>query len=183
MTIRVQDWPVFLIQPRQCLVEYGLDQLEGRPPCRLESDDLAVMEVHDRREEEFVASDAELGDVSHPLLMHVLGAKPALDQIRSRAPGLTFIGTVLLRPDQRLQSHLDHQSLDGLVIDHLSELTDRSRYPTIAIAPLVSVEDRPDARLQCSMPVARRQQFLPVMEGAACQTRELQQACERMKWP
>ena len=129
------------------------------------------------------AGDAELSDISHPLLMHVLGVELALDQVWSHAPGPAFVGTVFLRPDQRLQSHLDHQPLDSLVIDRVSEPSDRGRHPTIAIASFVCLEDQSDRRLQCRMPVARRQRLLLIIERAACQTRKLQQTVQRMEWP
>lgn len=179
----MQDRPVFIAELIQCLNEHVLDQLKDRPPGRLECDDLAIMEVHDRRQVKLFAGDAELGYVSGPLLVHALGGELPLQQVWCYASDLPLVGAVLLRPDQGLQSHLDHQPLDGLVVDRLSEPSDRSAHPTIAITPLVVLEDRPDRHLQRRMPIARRQHLLLVIEGAAGKARKLQQPVERMEWP
>jgi hypothetical protein len=141
------------------------------------------VEVHDWRQVELLAGDIELSYVSRPLLVHALGVELALELVWCHASGLAFVGTVFLRPDQRFQSHLDHQPLDCLVIDRLSTPPDRSRHPTIAVTPLVFLEDRSNRHLQCHMPVARRQHLLLVIECAACQARKRKQPVERMEWP
>ncbi|KQW24259.1 hypothetical protein ASC71_21670 [Rhizobium sp. Root1240] len=69
----MQHWPALVVERCQSRFEHGLNKLEDRPPRSLERDDLAVMQVHDRREVEFFVGEAELSDVCDPFLMHVLG--------------------------------------------------------------------------------------------------------------
>lgn len=115
--------------------------------------------------------------------MHTLGGELPLKEVRGHASRLPLVGAVLLRPDQGLQSHLDHQTLDGLVIDRLPEAADRSRDPTIAIAPLMGFEDRFDPGLQRCMPIGQGRDLLPIIERAAGQARKLQQPVERIERP
>ena len=140
----MQDRPVLVIEAAHCLVEHVLDQLEDGSPRGLEGDDLAVVQVHDRRQEQLFAGDIELGDIGRPLLVHALRPELTLQQVGCHTASLTLVGPVLLGSDQRLQSHLNHQPLDGLVVDRASTPTDRGRHPTIAVAALVFVEDRAD---------------------------------------
>jgi len=69
------------------------------------------------------------------------------------------------------------------VIDVLSQPTKRCRDPAIAVATLVKREDGLDAVLEGCMPIGQRGGLLPIVERAACQASQLQQAGKRMGWP
>jgi hypothetical protein len=70
-----------------------------------------------------------------------LGGELPFEKVGSHPSDIVLAGAVLLRPDRRLQSHLDHQALHRLVIDDMAEPSDRSRHPAIAVTALVGVED------------------------------------------
>lgn len=58
-------------------------------------------------------------------------------------------------PHQRLESEFDHQSLNGLVIYLLAQLTNRGCDSAVAILPLVAGVDLPNLLLQVGMLVPR----------------------------
>ena len=161
----------------------SLNNFEDWPPGRLEGDDLTVVKVHYRRREELSVGDIELGDIGRPLLVHAPGREPPLEEVRSNATDFALVETVLLGPDQRLQSHFYHQPLNGLVVDHLPTPADRRRHPAIAVPPLAFLEDRSDCRLQRRMPVAGRHPLFLIVESSARQARKRQQPFKRMERP
>jgi len=69
------------------------------------------------------------------------------------------------------------------VIDALSQLAEGCRDAAIAIAALVKGEDGLDAVLEGCMPIGQRGGLLPIVERAACQASQLQQAGNRMERP
>lgn len=82
-----------------------------------------------------------LGDISHPLLVWLVGFKFPLQDVWRNPTELTSIGAVLLGTNEALQLQLPHQSLDRLVIDLLPHIAKRAGNATIAIPPLVLIED------------------------------------------
>lgn len=167
----------------QRLDQHGIDQFEDGAAGRLEGDDLAVEQVHDRRKIELLARHAELGHIRHPFAVGALSVKRALDEIGSGASGSALVGAVLLRPDQRLQPHLPHQALDRLVIDGLSNHAKSGRDAPVAIAPLVAIEERLDAVLESGVTLSQQGRLLPVIERASGKACQLEQACKRMERP
>lgn len=116
-------------------------------------------------------------------MVGAVGAELALQEIESGPPNLAPVGTILLRPDQRLQSHPGHQALDGLVVDALTQPAQLRSHAAIAVAPLVAVEDGLDRLLQRGMAVRARGRLLPVIERAARQLRQFEQSRKRMQRP
>jgi hypothetical protein len=69
------------------------------------------------------------------------------------------------------------------VIDSLSQPADGSRDPAVAIATLVKGEDGLDAVLERGMPIGQRRNLPLIIERAARQACQLQQAGKRMERP
>ncbi len=72
-----------------------------------------------------------------------------------------------LGSNEGLQAQLLHQPLDGLVVDRLACLAQHSGDTAIAIASLVVIIDRLDARLQRRIQIAGSQDLELVVERAA----------------
>ena len=116
--VRVDDQFPGASGPRQRCLEHAGNQFEDRTPCHAVRDDLAVVQVHARRQVELVAIHIELGDIGCPLLVWRGRAEVALQNVRHVriARARDMLGA-LLRPNQRAQSHLAHQTLHALVVD------------------------------------------------------------------
>ncbi len=69
------------------------------------------------------------------------------------------------------------------MVDALTRLAQLRSHPAIAVAALVAVEDGLDRLLQRHMAVRARGCLLPVIERAARQLRQIEQALKRMQRP
>ena len=94
-----------------------------------------------------------------------------------------FVRTVFLWPHQRLQTERAHQALNSLVVDLLAQLPNRRGDASIAVSPFVAGEDGADLLLQRLMLVAGLRCLLLVVEGAARQAGQLEQAGQREVLP
>ena len=84
---------------KRCLKRAG-NQLEDRAPCHAVRDDLAVVEVHARRQIKLLPLHVELGDIGHPLLVGRLREEVALQDIgHVRIAHTGDMPGALLRPD------------------------------------------------------------------------------------
>src|SRR3954453_8962202 len=106
----------------------------------------------------------------------------ALNEIGSLPSDAAFVGAILLRPDQRLQSHLHHPTLHRLVIDDMTEPAQCSSHPAITVAALVVVEDGSDLLLETSMAVDAGR-LLSIVERAAGKPCQFEQTIERIEQP
>ena len=55
---------------------------------------------------------------------------------------LTFVGVVLLDPDHAFEFELLHQTLYGLVVDHVTAVVQFKSYPSVSVSPLILMEYR-----------------------------------------
>lgn len=90
----------------------------------------------------------------------------------------SLVRAVLLRPHQRFEAELAHQALNGLMIDRPAQLANGSSDSSIPIPPLVASVDDANLLLQVCILVARLGRLLLIVEGAACDARQLEQAFE-----
>jgi hypothetical protein len=91
-------------QAPEGLIQHGLNHGEVRPLACLPGNDLAVVQIQNGRQIQFLAADVELGHVRDPLLIRFAGFELALEQIRGYAPHLCPIRPILPRPHERLQA-------------------------------------------------------------------------------
>ena len=94
------------------------DQLEDRTPCHVVRDNLPVEQVHACRQVELAAIHIELGHIGRPLLVWRVREEVALQNVgHVRIAHAREMSGAPLRPDQRAQTHLLHQTLHALVVD------------------------------------------------------------------
>lgn len=99
-------------------LKHAGNHLEDRAPCHAVRDDLAVVQVHAGRQVELVATHIELGDIGRPLLVRRVRAEVALQNVgHVLIAHARDLQRALLRPNQRAQPHLLHQTLHALVVN------------------------------------------------------------------
>lgn len=141
--VRVHDQFGGVLGPRTRYLKRAGNQLEDRTLCHAVGDDLAVVQVHAGRQLELVPIHIELSDVGRPLLVWRCHAEVALQNIGYvRIAYARDMPGALLRPDQRTQPHLLHQTLHALVIDPFRHrIAQHGRDPPVSVAPFVLVVD------------------------------------------
>ena len=116
--VRVHDQFVDARGPRKRCLQRAGNQLEDRTSCHAVRDDLAVVQVHAGRQVELVAIHIELGDIGRPLLVWRGRAEVTLQNVgHVRIADAQDMPRAPLRPNQRAQPHLLHQTLHALVVD------------------------------------------------------------------
>ena len=105
------------------------------------SQDCSVKQIHNRRQVNLGACDAELGDVANPRFIRCTLLEVAVKHVVGNVANSSAVGVVLLTPDLRYQSQLSHQLADQLLIDDLIVVAQRTPYAAIAIRGMRAVKD------------------------------------------
>jgi len=165
-------------EPIERLGEHALDHGRQRSLRDLVRDDLAVIQIHHRRQIQLSIVDLELRHVRHPFLVRLIGPEVTLQMVGCRLGNCSCKGLVAFGSNQRFQLHRNHQLLHGLVVDTRPLSFQLSSYSPIAVPAAVTIEDVADPGLQVAVSVARVKSLLLVVKAAACQPGNLQQIRE-----
>ena len=181
--VGMQDRPVLWAEPSERLAQHRADHVEERPLGRCVRKDLAVEQVHDRRQVQLLSIDLELGNVSHPLLIGTRSIEVPLKQVWSNLPHLPAVRPVLLQADERLQLQLFHETLHCLVVDQVALLAQCRGDAPIAISAFVQIVDRLDLVFDGRVFVHDQQGSLLVIKGASRQASCSEERRERILRP
>lgn len=151
-----------------------------RAPGDCIGNDFAVVQIHDGRQIELLASHFELGDVRGPFFIKVLGLEITLENVGRSLAYFALVRAVFLHSHQALQAKLPHQFLHRLVVHKMACAPQRRRDTTIAIPAFMIVENCLNQVFQPGVLIARLQYLLLIVKSAARQTGKLQQATQRM---
>lgn len=156
------------------LLQHVIHLLEVGAPRYVVRDDLAVIHVQYRGQEQLGRPDAYLCHVGCPLAIRGGRREVARDQVGSHGSDLSLVGPVTDAADLAAQSHFPHQTEHRLVVDHQTPVAHLGGDAPISVAAFVLVEDclyRRFLRLT-AVPIPRTLQM--VIKHGACHLFQIQ---------
>ncbi|MNJ60661.1 hypothetical protein D3C77_564110 [compost metagenome] len=105
------------------------------------SNDLAVVQIHDRRKVQLLACHFELGDIRYPFLIWLIGTEVALQDVGCGFTHQPPIRLVLLGTHRAFQIQLGHQTAHLFTVNQLPFAAQRRRNSSIAVAAAVPMAD------------------------------------------
>ena len=105
---------------------------------------IAVVQIQDGREIQFLAEQAEFRHICDPLLAWLFGKEVTVQQVRRDLSDLAFVGAILLHPDTTNQTQLFHKSLDSLVVETDTPAAQGNRNAPVSVSALVFMKDSYD---------------------------------------
>ena len=104
----------------KCFLQHGSYHAQYWPVRDGIADQIAVVQIQNRREIYFPSKQTELGYVGHPLLVWLFRIEVPIQQIGGNFPYFTLVRAILFDSDTANQPQLLHKPLDCLVVHEKS---------------------------------------------------------------
>ena len=165
------------------LVQHGCHHAQNRPVRDCIADQIAAVQVENRREIQFLSEQAEFCLIGNPLLVRLFSMKVSVQQIWSDFANFTLVRTIFLHSDTANQAQLLHEPLDRLVVQGEISVVKLYCNAAITVSSFVFVVYCCDFCLCIFILIMFVHLFQMIVEGCTGQLSDLQQDSQRKFLP